>query len=371
MRIAIDGHVLGKNIGGVERFVRELVKQLPSVASQHEYDVFVTKQEYARLMQAGQPQPSVRYIPYLSSNPLIQRLLLLPLMVRRYEIQALLVQRLSPWACGDCKLIATIHDLTPIKFADAYQGFSNTLVRLLTRNTIRRADLILTPTQVIADEIQSYCPEVKAPIKAFYNGVDVSAFGRSKVDESAQENPSTKNKAVQWLTVGAIERRKNIETILQALQKTDVNTELTIIGKVRDYTYANHLIDMVDSLGLSQRVHWLGFAEETALIKHYQQADFFITASLDEGFNIPPLEAMACGTKVMCSRIPVHEELFTGAVQFFEPMNVQSLLDGVMTLTENPSLVTALVAGGDAKVSQFNWTQTALNVALALKAIES
>ena len=141
MRIGIDGHVLGKNVGGVERFVRELVNQLPSEAPMHDYIVFVTKAEYTKVKGFEKPK-NVKYVALSVSNPLIQRLILLPWLVCRYRLNALLIQRLAPWFCGQCQLIVAIHDLTPIKFAAAYQGLSNQLVRLLTKNTIQRANLI-------------------------------------------------------------------------------------------------------------------------------------------------------------------------------------------------------------------------------------
>jgi len=358
MKIGIDAHVLGKKLGGVERFVAELVKQLPQLTSEHHYVIFVTKEAFVTLQHQSTEQ--VQYVPLAFSNPLIERLILLPWLVKKHHLDALMVQRLAPWFCGKCQLIVTIHDLTPIKFADAYKGLSNKLVRLLTKNSILRADLILTPTKAIKAEIEQYAPNVSAPIHAFYNGVDASAFNKKAA--ISQPQPS------YLLTVGAIERRKNIEVMLEmmALLK-DTSISLYILGGIRDRAYFDELQTYIKQLNLTSRVHYLGFQDEAALIQRYQQASAFITASKDEGFNIPPLEAMACDVPVICSDIPVHQELFNGAALFFEVTSAKELCEKVDILLNDADQKQQLILQGKAKVANFNWHQTAVNVATAFK----
>jgi glycosyltransferase involved in cell wall biosynthesis len=366
MRIGIDGHVLGKNVGGVERFVRELVNQLPSEAPMHDYIVFVTKAEYTKVKGLEKPK-NVKYVALSSANPLIQRLILLPWLVYRYRLNALLIQRLAPWFCGQCQLIVAIHDLTPIKFAAAYQGLSNQLVRLLTKNTIQRADLILTPTLAIKAEIMDYCPQVKAPIHAFYNGVDTANF----VQNNADKHTLLPIQGHYLLTVGAIEKRKNLETMIAMLPLLrDETIQLAIVGGVRDATYYAEILALIKQLNLSHRVVHLGFMQEAMLIALYQQANVFITASVDEGFNIPPLESMACGAPVVCSRIAVHQELFADAAVFYDTLSSHDLVEKVQTLLDDASLVQKVTLQAKAKVKQFTWQKTAQNVAHALRSLK-
>jgi len=362
MRIGIDAHVIGKNLGGVERFVAELVKQLPAETPEHDYVIFVTKAIYEQ--RKAYSTPSVIYVPLAFSNPLIERLILLPWLVRKYQLDALMVQRLAPWFCGKCKLIVAIHDLTPIKFADAYKGLSNKLVRLLTKNTIKRAHLILTPTKAIKDEIYQYCPSIKSPIIHFYNGVDTTAF-------TLLEDVSKRTSKVKYLlTVGAIERRKNLETIINMMPSlNDQTTKLYMMGGIRDHVYFAELMELIESLGLKSRVQYLGFMTEEKMIACYQNAAMFITASKDEGFNIPPLESMACGVTVACSSIPVHLELFEGAAIFFKTESVKDLHFKVESALNNNHITEELKANGLQKVKQFTWHHTAVNVANAIKVI--
>ncbi len=366
MQIGIDGHVLGKNIGGVERFVRELVAHLPTKAPENHYIVFVTKQEYAAITKDSSNHiEGVEYVAMPVSNPLIQRLILLPLMVKKYRLDALLVQRLSPWFCGRCKLIATIHDLTPLKFAENYKGLSNTLVRLLTKNTIQRADLILTPTKSVKTEIEEYCPKASAPVVAFYNGVDTGAFSQSK----QLAPPSLPKSQPYLLTVGAIEQRKNLETIFKALSIINDDIELAVVGSIRDQEYSAFLKEQLQELGLEKRVHFIGFIDEEELISLYKHAAIFISASRDEGFNIPVLEAMACGTPTVCSNIDVHKELFCDAAVFYEVESAQDLSDKMNSILDESLSVKAITEQGLEKIKQYTWEQTATNVAAALRSI--
>lgn len=361
MKIGIDAHVLGKKLGGVERFVSELVKALPKLTPEHQYIIFVTKDAHKTMRFQSTRQ--VTFVPLAFANPMLERLILLPWLVWRYRLDALLVQRLAPWFCGNCKLIVTIHDLTPIKFKDAYKGLSNRLVRLLTKNTILRADLILTPTNAIKAEIEAYAPKASAPIRAFYNGVDVDKFKKNVASQPQVEPP-------YLLTVGAIERRKNLETIIAALaQLNNSALHLYILGGIRDQAYFDEIQQQIAALNLINRVHYLGFLDEETLISRYQNARVFITSSRDEGFNIPPLEAMACDVPVICSDIAVHRELFENAALFYVTESAQDLAGKITQLMQDSTLSHQLTIQGKQKAHFFNWSQTATNVAKALREV--
>lgn len=379
MQIAIDGHVLGKGVGGVERFVSELVANLPMVAPQHRFVVYVNPSQY-QAIQAGntqpnikqQPFPNLEFKPYLSANLFVQRLILHPWMVRRDKVDALLVQRLSGWGLGACQSVVTIHDLTPIKFPQAYKGLTNRLVRLLTKRSVLNAALVLTPTKTIRQEILNHYPTTVTLIEPFYNGVDLGHFKRQS-GVSTASNPHLNISAPYWLMVGAVEARKNIECVLDALHAYHEHGEmhLYLVGKIRDETYHQCLLERIQQLNLGEWVHWQGFTTEAELVTLYQQARYLITASLDEGFNLPPLEAMACGTPVICSNIEVHRELFEGATTFFNPQQPNTLKEVVDDLDAAPETVNNLVQAGERLVDRYSWAQTAKNVMGAIDKLAS
>lgn len=359
MRIGIDAHVLGKGVGGVERFLAHLVALLPSLMPQHHFVVFVDR--HASQTVALPAGPNVEYVPLVTSNPLIERSVLMPWLVRRHRLQMLLIQRLAPWLCGSCRLVTTVHDITPLKYPADYPGRTNTLIRWLTGNTVDRSQLILTPTQVIADEVSARFEKDGARVVPFYNGVDLDVF-----------HPGVPDTTTPYVfTSGAIEARKNVETLLRAFASVGpaAGWRLRIAGGVRNPAYHATLHALTEQLGLTGHVDWLGFVSEAELVRQYQGALAFVTASRDEGFNIPPLEAMACGTPVLCSDIAVHKELFAGAALFFATESAHDLAAQLARLRDEPELRATLLQRSAECVARYTWPAMAQRVARALQAI--
>jgi glycosyltransferase involved in cell wall biosynthesis len=356
MRIGIDAHVLGKGIGGVERFLSHLVELLPAELEDYQLVVFVDAIASRRvtLPQAD----NLEIVPLLVSNPLIERSIMLPWLVHRYRLDVLLVQRLAPWFCGRCQLVLTVHDLTPLKYPQAYRGLTNMLIRCLTGDSVGRAKLVITPSQVIADEVAQRFNQPAGKIVPFYNGVDNRIFFPKLIISSPP----------YIFTSGAIEARKNIETLLRARSQlgSDFPWQVWIAGGVRDEHYRATLESLVGELGLADQVRWLGFVNEAQLVTLYQGAKVFVTASRDEGFNIPPLEAMACDSPVLCSDIPVHRELFDGAAMFFPPESYEALADALLRLHNDTVLNEQLRKQARACVIRFSWPAMAQRVAIAL-----
>ena len=203
---------------------------------------------------------------------------------------------------------------------------------------------------------------------AFYNGVDTQVF-----------KPSTTPKNLAHLgvnqpfilTAGAIERRKNIETLYDMLPLLTAQPHLTlvVVGGIRDQAYALALKNKITRLGLDKRIITLGYLDEADLIALYQQAEVFITASRDEGFNLPPLEAMACGTAVVCSDIAVHHELFDGCAAFFATESAPDLAQVVSNLLTDQAARQSLIVAANRRIVDFSWDASAARIAQSFKSL--
>lgn len=362
MRIGIDAHVLGKGVGGVERFLAHLVALLPTEMPEHQFVVFVDRHASRTVVLPS--ATNLEIVPLQVSNPLIERSVLMPWLVWRHRLDVLLIQRLAPWLCGKCRLVTTVHDLTPLKYPKAYPGLTNRLVRLLTGDSVKRSHLVLTPTQVIADEVSSTFGKDGARVQPFYNGVDTASFCPPQAADATTAGGYI-------FTSGAIEARKNVETLLRARARlgTDFGWSISIAGGVRNPAYRAELEALIAELGLQQQVRWLGFVSEPELVSLYQQARVFVTASRDEGFNIPPLEAMACGSPVVCSDIAVHRELFHDGALFFATESDQELADILQRLHDDASLRQRLRQQAQSCVQRYSWPAMARRVARALQTI--
>jgi glycosyltransferase involved in cell wall biosynthesis len=361
MRVGIDAHVLGKNKGGVERYVEQLVRLLPDALPQHQFFIFVARRSLEAFSRDC--RTNVRIVPLLVSDPLLQRSLVLPWIMRHYRLDAIQVQRVAPWLPGGCKLLLTIHDLVPLKYPERYPGLRNALVRLLTSDSVRRASMILTPTQTVAEDLRAYFKDVRAPVRAFYNGVDPAQF--SPGPRPGQDDTLTQLglRRPYLLSCGGIDARRNIETLLRGLAQLDGRYQLVLAGGQRDAAYRQRLDALAQALGVQARVKFLGFVTDQALGDLYRMADALVSASLEEGFNIPPLEAMASGTPVICSDIPVHRELFGDSALLFVPEDAQALVAAVQRLAAEPGLRAERIRSSQACVLRYSWPAMAQRMA--------
>jgi glycosyltransferase involved in cell wall biosynthesis len=368
LRIGIDAHIVGAGKGGVERFLREVCARLPQLEPEHHYVVFCSAAALAA-GAFGRPPPQVELVALPFSNPLIERALVLPWLARRHRLDVLLVQRLAPWAMGRCRVVLTVHDITPIKFPGQYRGLTNVLVRMLTASSVRRSDHVLTPCRTIAREVATHCGAPLTKFSAFYNGVDTTIFRPLRdPTECIAIIQRLGLKSPYVLTSGALERRKNVETMIRMLVRVPVAlcAQLVVAGGTRDSGYATLLAALAADEALAGRVRFLGFVADADLADLYRASAAFISASRDEGFNLPVLEAMASAVPTVCSDIDVHRELFEGATAFFPADDDVALAERLSSVLEDAMLARQLVEAGLSRAAHFNWNAAARHVGAAL-----
>jgi len=361
MRIGIDAHVIGKNIGGVERYVEKVVELVPDLCPQHQFVVFISRRARSRFLSDS--RRNVQFVTLPVSDPVVQRSVLLPWFIRVHDLDVLHVQRIAPWLSGHCRIVLTVHDLIPIKYPHSYRGWRDRLIRLLTPNSIARAHLILCPTEVMCEEVSLYYPTATTSKRPYYCGVDSHRFTGRRLEGSRNTLERYNIDRPFIFSPGGIEERKNIETIIEAIAQIEASTRplLILSGKIRDTAYFGRLQKLARNLAISEDIRYLGFVAEDDLIELYGRANVYITASRDEGFNLPPLEALACGTSVICSDIPVHRELYEGAVTFF-PTDRPDLLAQAIREPDGRDL-RAKAEAAKAIIDRWSWTAMARKMA--------
>jgi len=115
----------------------------------------------------------------------------------------------------------------------------------------------------------------------------------------------------------------------------------------------------VEAAGIRPDVRFFGFVPERTLAALYRLADVFAFPSLYEGFGLPPLEAMACGTPVLTSMISSLPEVVGDAALLVDPYRVDDIADGLERLLGDEALRSALVKRGHARVKHFSWDRSA------------
>jgi len=255
------------------------------------------------------------------------------------------------------KLILTIHDLTPLLFPDIFSLQARIYMKTMIWLSKFKADKIITVSQNTKDdlvEIFNYNPD---KIKVVYNGVDKSyrVINDKQLINDVRDKYDTGEEFL--LYVGNIKPHKNIPALLKALSNIDKQHKLVIVGK-RDKAY-NEIFDIINEYNLDDQVVFTGFVPDEDLILLYNAATLFVYPSLYEGFGLPPLEAMACGTPVITSNVSSLPEVVGEAAITVDPHNTIKLSETINKILVNKGLQNKMIQKGIERAEQFTWEKTA------------
>jgi glycosyltransferase involved in cell wall biosynthesis len=226
-------------------------------------------------------------------------------------------------------LVVTVHDLAVFRYPGAFNPWTRTYSPRIVPRVLAAARRIIAVSEFTRRELVDLLHVPDDKIRVVPNGVD-AVFTR--------EGPSADGDYV--LAVGTLEPRKNLPRLVEAARRNDV--ELRIVG-------ARGWGD-VDVGG--NGVRWLGELQDIELARLYRGALCFAYPSLYEGFGIPVLEAMACGTPVVTSRRTAMEEVADGAAVLVDPTDPAELAAGIERAASHRE---ELVQHGLERARAFRW----------------
>lgn len=218
--------------------------------------------------------------------------------------------------------VITVHDLRPYYHPDSVMQkiyFHYLLPRLL-----KRCKQVLTVSQTVRRTIADCYSYAIEHVHVIYNSVDHNEFS------------SSDHKEPFLLAVGASWRHKNIHKLIEAAESWRNNYQLVIVCGKTDYV--EQLRQRVLTLGLEDRIEFRHEVAFTELKELYASATALVYPSIDEGFGIPPIEAMLSGTPVIVSNIPVFHEVLGDAALYVEPDMLSSWQTAFMLLSENSTM---------------------------------
>ena len=224
----------------------------------------------------------------------------------------------------------TIHDVYHLRFAHTLPLLQRIYARIFLGAACRLSDKIITVSEFSAQEIQSFF-NVRKKIEIRHNTVDSGKFSRNYSDQYTLSVLDKYQINFPYLLfVGNMKPHKNLITLIKAFERIidDVApVRLLIVGKKEGFITSDNEVRryMEANPQLMKYVHLAGIVEHDELPVLYQQAKIFIFPSLYEGFGYPPLEALAAGTKVICSNAGPMPEVCGDAVDYFNPHDVAEL----------------------------------------------
>ncbi len=360
MRIAIDAHSVGTELGGNESYATNLIEALAEIDSVNDYTLYVTRRAALERFLNRWPNFTVR--ASLPHTPLIRIPLALSAELRKNPVDVLHVQFTAPLV-APCPVVASIHDLSFEHLPRTFKRRSSMQLRLTVRHTAKRAAHILTLSEYSKrDLIQTYgiAPEritvtPAAAAASFAPVTDAEELARVK-DRYGIEGD-------YMLAVGSIQPRKNLSRLIAAyssLHRAQPGGKLPSIvlaGKCA-WLYDETLRTIKD-LGLSSSVILTGYVPAPDLPTLYSGAICFVYPSYFEGFGLPPLEAMKCGTPVIVGDKTSLPEVVGEAALMVDPFSVSAIAHAIEKVIGDSELRAQLRAKGLERAKLFDWRETA------------
>ena len=381
MKIGFDGRYIFENKGGVaglRQYSTRLLATMADIAPANTYLLYlrhpVLPQTFAASPLVGQSSLHSRVVAgRLKKLPTaVWFQTALPNALRRDQLDLLhCPDFLAPfWNFGRrIPTIITIHDLNVLRFPSNFTGRTYWAWRLQAQISSIRAALILTDSQASKQDIIRLLKVPAHKIRVTLAAAD-PGFAPSPAAEIARIK--TKYGLEQYIFwVGSLMPQKNLERLLRAfalLKKNDsIPYKLLLGGQSAWGSQPYH--SLISELGLEGEVLLPGFIPSADLAPLYSGADLFIFPSLYEGFGLPPLEAMACGTPVAVSNVSSMPEVTGEAAVYFDPLNTASIAATMQRVLSDPSLSEELKNRGIARAAMFSWNKTAQETLAAYESL--
>ena len=251
------------------------------------------------------------------------------------------------------RFICTIHDFTPFETKLTLLPFE----KLLTRFVSKKATYLTTVSNFIRDKFNAYLPKIEQnKVITIYNGISSKFKPYPEKAEILKKELGLFGPVI--LSLGRIAQYKGVEHIITAYNiiKKENPTLKLIIGGTPDFLM-NEIYEKWKRI--YKDVIFTGYIQEEDVPIYYTLADLFINySSSSEGFGLTPLEAIACGTPVICSHLKVFREIFQDNVIYVPPNNPEALAENIGNVISNKTRGLDLINKAQVLLSKYSWVNS-------------
>jgi glycosyltransferase involved in cell wall biosynthesis len=358
MHIAIDGHTIGTQLAGNVTYITSLIEGLASIDQENRYTLYVFREDAAERYRDRWANVTVRRLD-VGSSRLARYLWSFRNALKNDHPDIFFAQFNAPRGVK-CKLVTAIHDLSFEHLPETFRWHEAPRMKLAIRRTARQSDHIVACSEYSRQDIlRTYgIPETRVTT------IHLAApeFIKRETDPGRLETVRKKYDLpeVFLLGVGSIQPRKNLERLIAAYamlaKRRDIPT-LLLAGK-RAWLSGDS-VDAPSKHGVTDRVIFTGFVPDEDLAPLYSAARIFVYPSFFEGFGLPPLEAMQCGTPVITGDRTSLPEVVGDAGIMVDPFDVSAIADAIERLLSDENLHSDLSRRGIERAKQFSWEKAA------------
>jgi len=256
------------------------------------------------------------------------------------------------------------HDIIEHVMHEYWAGPSyRAFIRLYITGTMK-ADVVLTPSKQTAEDIRKHFRTNPPRVEVIRHGVDRTRF--HPVDRRAfLRHFGLPEDRRYMLYVGSEQPRKNVPAVVRTFiraRKEFPDLILLKVGRadeVKHFPIREQLLSQLSAAGLRNQALFFDFVPDDLMAGAYSAADVFVFPSLYEGFGMPVLEAMACGTPVVTSNTTAIPEIAKNAAILVPPTDEDAILEGTLRVLRDDVLRAELSAKGRSRAEELNWDKAA------------
>ena len=344
-RVLVSTRALSSPLTGVQRYTLELLSRF-----------------------GGQVETAAPRKGYVGMRGHLWEQLVLP----HYARGKLLFSPANTGPLSVARQVVTIHDLSVIDHPESFNPHFRDFYRFLLPRLARRVRGVITGSAFTRERLIEWARVAPSHVHAIPLGVD-GRFRSQDTQTIEKIRMVLGIPSVYYiLSLGSLEPRKNLSRFLAAWERIqhEIPEEVWLViagGKGRSSVFKDLVIER-----LPHRVHLTGRVSDELLPALYAGALAFVYPSLYEGFGLPPLEAMACGTPVLVSNVTSLPEVVGDAGLLVDPHDIEAIAYGIRRIVEDSALREQLGRKGLERAKLFTWERTAeLTWAVLQEAIRS
>ena len=374
-RIGLNAHLLNLTESyrgaGISWYIYHLLEHLEP-ATDLAYTVFLSephaRERFGHCAIARSRLPTHHPVTRIFWEQFVQ-----PIALRRERIDLLHALAFAGPKVISIPWIATIYDLSFMRYPQSFNTLNRIYLTWAVRTAVRRADRLIAISESTKRDLVALCGASPERVSVIYCGKDaafVPATDRAALDawRAARGVPEK-----MILFVGTLEPRKNVARLLRAFARAKraahLPHKLVLIG-ARGWKYA--AVDIVIAQEeIANDVIFAGYVPQDELPRWHQAADLFVYPSLYEGFGMPPLDAMACGTPVVTSNAASLPEVVGDAAIRIAPEDETALTDALVHALTDRAPREQMIARGLTQAARFSWGRAGRETAALYRTVLS
>ena len=358
-------------VGGKEIYLANLLSALAAIDRRNVYYVFTNRETGRGLSPPKKNFHAIRGVLPARVRPprLLWEQTILPLQGLRRRLDVVFSPGFTVPLATTARKVTVIHDLRHKRLPRNFGPLELQAWNFAVWSAVRASDRLVTPSERVKEDLTRTYGVPEERVSVIPHGVEESFFGLKRnaaygekflAEAKIPERP-------YLLAVSTLHPHKNWERLLEGYGK------LTAAGRAEHLVMAglpgkswNKVQALVESSGLAERVHLVGWAPRPVLLALFKHAEALVFPSMYEGFGLPVIEAMAAELPVACSDIPVLREVAGDAAIFFDPLSVDQIADTVSRLLDDEAMRNRLVDRGRLRAAGLSWRAAAERTLAAL-----